>query len=46
MSAADGPSCVLHRGGTENPLVFAMSTTYMAAALAYSWRYVPLCSGS
>ena len=34
MSAADGPSCVLHRGGTENPVVFATSTTYMAAALA------------
>jgi hydrogenase-4 component B len=24
---------VLHRGGTENPVVFAMSTSYMAAAL-------------
>ena len=34
MSAADGPSCKLDRGGTENPVVFAMSTTYMAAALA------------
>jgi hydrogenase-4 component B len=25
---------VLHRGGTRNPVVFAMSTTYMAVALA------------
>jgi hydrogenase-4 component B len=25
---------VLHRGGAQNPVVFAMSTTYMAAALA------------
>lgn len=25
---------VLHRGGTENPVVFAMSTTYMAVTLA------------
>jgi hypothetical protein len=34
VSAADGPSCVRHRGGTENPVGFAMSTTYIATIVS------------